>query len=933
MKQSMSYIRLIAFSMTLSIFSLVSCESGLDFALDKAGENRGEMEKVLEYFRNDLDPLKYEAAQFLISNMPYHYSYSGDVVEQYDSIYLEMAKYPVQKRDSVLAAITENLDLKSARVITDIRSLTADYLIKAINDAFETWKNTPWHETYDKSLFFNYVLPYRLTQEQPSDWREEIERCFPYLSSDFVISRRGMYYEAEDADLRGCREQSLENASQRKIVDLDNSDAEVSFQLSSPLNANKQIWLRYASVSENPEISVIVNGRHVIDSRLQPTVFMQELRDSRFGIPIDLQAGENTLTIKYKSGRILLDRIMVSAIEPIKSDKSKDFTSSLYRIRNAATGNYITFDTVQKSLLNLIRLLPLEEKTDSSPMLRFDFKGEQCWSISSFRRDSMDLCIEARYCSTDVGAPMSQYHYQGGFHQRWIIIPCGMGTFKIMGKDSGLFLESATNEDGDEILIQTPFADKETQKWDMEICGANTIPNPHYQFGSAIAEAMKVYDRIGQFEWMKFKGPIPPKTASLIKAKTGHCVCEASFTVSLCRYLGIPAAIDFTPNYGNRNQGHTWSVLINPDGTSTLFHNGFAPGDSVYFVRDYVKPKVYRHQFQLNRKIADDLKGEKDVPRLFRNADFIDVTEEYCPVTDVTRTVPANVNGKIAYICVFDNKDWVPIDYARISGRKATFRLMGRNVAYIAATFKDGNLKPFGNPFIINSDGNIREIVADKVKCRDMTVLRKYPFMSYRDPFNHRMEGGRFEASDNSKFRDASLLHTHKGITNGNWYDVNINDDDSYLYIRYIGPNDSYCNINEIEFIGECGNILHGEIIGTSGVAGKEKEKVFDGDILSGFEGDGPDGHWIGLKLDKPQRIDRIRYIPRTDGNCIEIDDQYELLYWDDNRWVSIGKKIADSNSIVFPKVPIGGLYLVRDLTKGKEERIFTYEDMKQIWW
>lgn len=254
-------------------------------------------------------------------------------------------------------------------------------------------------------------------------------------------------------------------------------------------------------------------------------------------------------------------------------------------------------------------------------------------------------------------------------------------------------------------------------------------------------------------------------------------------------------------------------------------------------------------------------------------------------------------------------------------------------MAYIAATFKDGNLKPFGNPFIINSDGNIREIVADKVKCRDMTVLRKYPFMSYRDPFNHRMEGGRFEASDNSEFRDASLLHTHKGITNGNWYDVNINDDDSYLYIRYIGPNDSYCNINEIEFIGECGNILHGEIIGTSGVAGKEKEKVFDGDILSGFEGDSPDGHWIGLKLDKPQRIDRIRYIPRTDGNCIEIDDQYELLYWDDNRWVSIGKKIADSNSIVFPKVPIGGLYLVRDLTKGKEERIFTYEDMKQIWW
>ena len=927
------YKRLLVICVTLTTLIFVSCDSDLGTALDMAGDNRTEMEKVLEHFKNDPDSLKYEAAQFLIGNMPYHYYYSGEVVELYDSIYLEMARYPVQKRDSVFATLSKDIDLSLSKGIPDIRSLTSSYLIKAIDDAFEVWKNTKWHAEYDNSLFFDYVLPYRLTQEQPSDWRAEVESNFPYLTSNYVVSRRGQYYEAEDAELLGCRVRSLENASCGKIIDLDSSGSSVSFNMSSPLNASKLIWLRYASVSSNPEISVTLDGRNISGCRLQPTISTQELRDSRSGIPVDLPAGESTLTIKCKSGSILLDRITVSAVEPVESNKTEDFTPSLYRIRNAATGNYVTFDTLRQSLLNLVRLVPLKDETDSCSMLRLDFKGEQCWSISSFRKDTTDLCLEARYCSTDTGAPMSQYHYQGGFHQRWIFIPCGMGTFKIMGKDSGLFLESSTNEDGDEIIVQAPFADKYTQKWNMENCGQNTIPNPRYPFGSAIAAAMKVLDRTRQFEWMTFKGPIPPKTTSLIKAKTGHCLCEASFTVSLCRYLGIPAAIDFTPNYGNRSQGHSWSVLINPDGTSTLFHTGFAPGDSVFFVRDYIKPKVYRHRFQLTRKIVADFKGEKDVPKLFRNPDFIDVTAEYCPVTDVTRTMPEGVNGKVAYICVFDNENWVPVHYGMIKGGKVTFSEMGRNVMYVSATCHDGKIVPFGNPFLVDSDGNVRDVNVNEHERVDMTLSRKYPFMSYKDEVNKRLDGGEFQASDNGNFTNAVLLHSHKGLTDGNWYDIPLQDTKKFRYVRYIGPSGSYCNINEIKFLSPDRETLDGEIIGTDGIFGKEKEKVFDGDILTGFEGTKPDGHWVGIKFERPVAIGSIRYIPRTDGNCIEIGDEYELFYWALGRWISLGRKTASANRLTYEKVPAGGLYLLRDLTKGKEERIFTYENMKQIWW
>ena len=65
---------------SLSIVFFVSCESAgdkrLDFALEQAGKNRIELEKVLNYYQND--SLKLEAARFLIRNMPGHGGYEDD---------------------------------------------------------------------------------------------------------------------------------------------------------------------------------------------------------------------------------------------------------------------------------------------------------------------------------------------------------------------------------------------------------------------------------------------------------------------------------------------------------------------------------------------------------------------------------------------------------------------------------------------------------------------------------------------------------------------------------------------------------------------------------------------------------------------------------------------------------------------------------------
>ena len=111
------------------------------------------------------------------------------------------------------------------------------------------------------------------------------------------------------------------------------------------------------------------------------------------------------------------------------------------------------------------------------------------------------------------------------------------------------------------------------------------------------------------------------------------------------------------------------------------------------------------------------------------------------------------------------------------------------------------------------------------------------------------------------------------------------------------------------------------------------KDKVFDGDILTAFDAPWGLGAWVGMDFGKPIEIERIRFTGRGDGNSIDMGDTYELFFWHNNTWTSLGTQTATGIDLTFRNVPEGGLYLLRDLTKGKDERIFTYENNTQVWW
>lgn len=68
------------------------------------------------------------------------------------------------------------------------------------------------------------------------------------------------------------------------------------------------------------------------------------------------------------------------------------------------------------------------------------------------------------------------------------------------------------------------------------------------------------------------------------------------------------------------------------------------------------------------------------------------------------------------------------------------------------------------------------------------------------------------------------------------------------------------------------------------------------------------------------------------DSNDILSGDTYELFYWN-NEWCSLGKRLAQQDTLIFRDAPENALFWLHDHTQGKEERIFTYEGERQVWW
>ena len=149
----------------LLISSLAACHTidrRLEYALEFAGENRIELENVLEHYKDE--PEKLEAARFLIRNMPRWYAYEG---WQLDSIEKDLSAPEITRK---MIDKWKGTDFFSLPKVYDAHVITADYLIENIELAFEV-KKYPWNRSLPFEDFCELILPYRIGDEPLSHWR------------------------------------------------------------------------------------------------------------------------------------------------------------------------------------------------------------------------------------------------------------------------------------------------------------------------------------------------------------------------------------------------------------------------------------------------------------------------------------------------------------------------------------------------------------------------------------------------------------------------------------------------------------------------------------------------------------------------------------------------------------------------------------------
>ena len=160
----------------ISIIAFTCCSKDdikLNSALELAGENRVELEKVLNHYKADpADSLKYKSAVFLIENMPGKYSYKGKAIEKKT----EAFGYLEKETDSIPANIVNNANsqfFENPVKEFDIDVITSEYLIEHIDIAYSQWKTIAWNKNLSFDDFCEYLLPYRLENEPLMPWRKE----------------------------------------------------------------------------------------------------------------------------------------------------------------------------------------------------------------------------------------------------------------------------------------------------------------------------------------------------------------------------------------------------------------------------------------------------------------------------------------------------------------------------------------------------------------------------------------------------------------------------------------------------------------------------------------------------------------------------------------------------------------------------------------
>ena len=447
--------------------------------------------------------------------------------------------------------------------------------------------------------------------------------------------------------------------------------------------------------------------------------------------------------------------------------------------------------------------------------------------------------------------------------------------------------------------------------------------------------------------------PLAISYTNLGLAGLGKCEHLVTYSTYVLRALGVPAMIDFVPTWGNNSSGHTWGSILDETGRLITF-------DAIYsdaignvgstnvipegVLRDRRAPKIRRMSYRLQKtQLGIDDSALQEYAQMLVGQD---VTKDYqmksaaLNLTVKDKFDPAN--GSL-FLCVYNTNKWKPCAVAQRKDRKAyAFSHLGTSVVYTAASLQGGSLLPIGSPFVLLDNNKVRWIHPRKANIT-MRVDRKanedYDLkLALKEMLSAEFQGSKGGLS--SRFKPIVKIEKEPEPRYNTYY---CRDTSYYRFIKFTTPL-SRCRVAELRFYGVVRNIktnitekdaiLTGKLFSDPHTGINEPANIIDNNVLTYYVSESQKNGYVGLDLgeDRVARITRVLFYPPNDGNSVETGDTYELCFWDAG-WRTVERKVATTEKLTFHDCPANALFRLRNLTKGYKERIFTYENGKQIWW
>lgn len=429
-----------------------------------------------------------------------------------------------------------------------------------------------------------------------------------------------------------------------------------------------------------------------------------------------------------------------------------------------------------------------------------------------------------------------------------------------------------------------------------------------------------------------------------MSGKFGKCDDRAILTAMAMRSMGIPAAFDIIPMCGSSNNGHSFCSVIASDNTSYVYQNSADDGMSICF--EHKIPKIYRRRYFDNvAKSALRFNDNEYKPELFNDSRLIDVTAFHrIGQRSITIKPAEHTDKNECYLAVFHPNGWFPIAQGNLDNGYATFNNLGTgfdldgNMTYKGDNVGEGIVylpvlndnTPIGYPFILSTD-NVYELVPS-VEKEPVTLRRKFPRSRRISMFAERMVGGIIEVANKEDFSDARQVYVIYDTPLCHVQKIALEGDMKIRYVRFRKPM-GIISIAELAAYDFSGKKIGCSPIACSSLQTElSLENIQDNKPLTYLEVSRGINMWVGIDLGRPHMVSSIGFCPRNDDNDVSPGDVYELFYWDWG-WKSLGEKKAETYELVYDDVPQNALLWLRNKSKGKEERPFTYKDTEQIWW